>query len=93
MIALPNLGCVGYVVKTCTVLWLHRLVVNYLLSCGHLVVLVGSWHNFCILSWLVQLLKGARDRRKDTLILQEIVEVVQICLKCLPYSRLPELVF
>ena len=38
MIALPNLGCVGYVVKACTVLWLHRLVVNYLLSCGHLVV-------------------------------------------------------
>ena len=24
---------------------------------------------------------------------KEIVEVVQICLKCLPYSRLPELVF
>ena len=36
-------------------------------------------------------LKSARDRRKDTLILQEIVEVVQICLKCLLYSRLPEL--
>ena len=48
VIALPNLGSVGYVVKACTVLWLHQLVVNYLLSCGCLVVLVGLWHNFCI---------------------------------------------
>ena len=92
VITLPNLGCVGYMVKACTVLRLHWLVVNYLLSCGRLVVFVGLWHNFCILSWLVWL-KECRDRRKDTLILQEIVEVVQICLKYLPYSRLPELVF
>ena len=35
MIAVPNLGCVGYVVKACTVLQLHRLVVNCLLGCGH----------------------------------------------------------
>ena len=55
VIALPNLGCVGYVVKACTVLQLHRLVVDYLLSCGRLVVLVGLWHNFCILSQLVWL--------------------------------------
>ena len=55
MIALPNLGIVGCVVKACTVLRLHRLVANYLLSCGRLVVLVGLWHNFCILSWLVWL--------------------------------------
>ena len=41
VIALPNLGSVGYMVKMCTVLWLHRLVVNYLLSCGCLVLLVG----------------------------------------------------
>ena len=25
MIAVPNLGCVGYVVKVCIVLWLGRL--------------------------------------------------------------------
>ena len=55
MIAVPNLGCVGYVVKACTVLWLHRLVVNCLLGHGHLVALVGLWHNFCILSRLVRL--------------------------------------
>ena len=55
MIAVPNLGCVGYVVKVCTVLQLHRLVVNCLIGCGHLVVLVGLWHNFCILSQLVRL--------------------------------------
>ena len=41
VIALPNLGSVGYMVKACTVLQLHRLVINYLLSCGRLVVLVG----------------------------------------------------
>ena len=55
VITLPNLGCVGRMVKACTVVRLHRLVVNYLLSCGRLVVLVGLWHNFCILSWLVWL--------------------------------------
>ena len=55
VIAVPNLGCVGYVVKACTMLRLHWLVINCLLGCGHLVVLVGLWHNFCILSWLVQL--------------------------------------
>ena len=55
MIAVPNLGCVGYVVNACTVLWLHRLVINCLLGCGRLVVLEGLWHNFCILSWLVRL--------------------------------------
>ena len=55
VITLPNLGCVGHMVKACTILWLHELVVNYFLSCGCLVVLVGLWHNFCILSQLVQL--------------------------------------
>ena len=49
MIAVPNLGCVGYVVKACIVLRLHRLVFNCLLSCGHLVALVGLWHNFLYL--------------------------------------------
>ena len=94
VIALSNLGSVGYMVKVCTVLRLHRLVVNYLLSCGRLVVLVGLWHNFCILFGAGLCgLKSVRGRREDTLILQEIVEVVQNCLKCLPYSRLPELVF
>ena len=34
VITLSILGCVGYMVEACTVLWLHRLVVNYLLSCG-----------------------------------------------------------
>ena len=55
VITLPNLGCVGYMVKACTVLRLHRLVINCLLSYRCLVVLVGLWHNFCILSRLVQL--------------------------------------
>ena len=55
VIALPNLGCVGYVVKACIVLRLCRLVVNCLLSHGHLVALEGLWHNFCILSRLVRL--------------------------------------
>ena len=54
-ITLPNLGCVGYMVEACTILQLHQLVVNYLLSCGRLVDFVGLWHNFCILSRLVQL--------------------------------------
>ena len=40
VVVLPNLGGVGYVVKACTVLQLHRLIFNYLLSCGRLVVLV-----------------------------------------------------
>ena len=35
MIAVPNLGCVGYVVKACIVLRLCRLVVSCLLSRGH----------------------------------------------------------
>ena len=55
MIAVPNLGCVGFVVKACIVLRLRRLVINCLLGCGRLVVLVGLWHNFCILSRLVRL--------------------------------------
>ena len=55
VIVMPNLGCVGYIVKACIVLRLHRLVVNCLLGCGHLVAFVGLWHNFCILSRLVQL--------------------------------------
>ena len=55
VITLSNLGCVGYMIEACTVLRLHWLVVNYLLSCGHLVVSVGLWHNFCILRWLVRL--------------------------------------
>ena len=37
MIVVPNLGCVGYVVKACIVLWLCRLVVNCLLGRGYLV--------------------------------------------------------
>ena len=60
MIAVPNLECVEYVVKACTVLRLHRLVVNCLLGRGHLVALVGLWHNFCILSQLVQLKEGKK---------------------------------
>ena len=40
MIAVPNLGCVGYAVKACTMLRLHQLVVNCLLGRGHLVALV-----------------------------------------------------
>ena len=55
VIVVPNLGCVGYVVKVCTVLRLHQLVINCLLGRGHLVALVGLWHNFCILSQLVRL--------------------------------------
>ena len=55
VIAVPNLGCVGYVVKAYIVLWLRQLVVNCLLCRGHLVALVGLWHNFCILSRLVRL--------------------------------------
>ena len=40
MIAVPNLGCVGYVVKACFVLRLYQLVVNCLLGHGHLVASV-----------------------------------------------------
>ena len=60
VIAVPNLGCVGYVVKACTMLRLHRLVVNCLLGRGHLVALVGLWHNFCILSRLVWFKEGKK---------------------------------
>ena len=60
VIAVPNLGCVGYVVQACTVLRLHQLVINCLLGCGHLVALVGLWHNFCILSRLVRLKESKR---------------------------------
>ena len=60
MIAMPNLGCVGYVVKVCTMLRLHRLVVNCLLGRGHVVALVGLWHNFYILSQLVWLKESKR---------------------------------
>ena len=59
VIVVPNLGCVGHVVEACIMLRLHKLVVNCLLGCGHLVALVGLWHNFCILSWLVRL-KGCK---------------------------------
>ena len=55
VIAVPNLGCVGYAVKVCIMLRLCPLVVNCLLGHGHLVALVGLWHNFCILSRLVRL--------------------------------------
>ena len=55
VIVVPNLGCVGYVVGACTMLWLCQLVVNCLLGRGHLVALVGLWHNFCIFSQLVWL--------------------------------------
>ena len=55
VIAVPNFRCVGYVVELCIVLRLRRLVVNCLLGRGHLVALVGLWHNFCILSRLVRL--------------------------------------
>ena len=55
MIVVPNLGCVGYVVKAFIVLRLCQLVINCLLSRGHLVALVGLWYDFCILSRLVQL--------------------------------------
>ena len=34
VIAMPNLGCVGYVVKACIMLQLHRLVINCLLGRG-----------------------------------------------------------
>ena len=60
VIAVPNLGCVGYVVKACIVLRLRRLVINCLLGHGHLVALVGLWHNFCILSQLVWLKESKR---------------------------------
>ena len=55
VIAVPNLGCVGYVVKACTMLRLRQLVINCLLGGGHLVALVELWHNFCSFSRLVQL--------------------------------------
>ena len=37
VIVVPNLGCVGYIVKACTVLRLRQLVINCLLGHGHLV--------------------------------------------------------
>ena len=55
MIAVPNLGCVGYVVMACIVLWLRRLSLTAYWVVGILVALVGLWHNFCILSRLVWL--------------------------------------
>ena len=55
VIVVPNLGCVGHVVEACIVLQLRQLVINCLLGRGHLVALVGLWHNFCILSQLVWL--------------------------------------
>ena len=59
---------------------------------GILVALVGLWHNFCILSRLVRL-KECKIEERTRSSFKKIVEVVQICLKCLLYSRLPELVF
>ena len=59
---------------------------------GILVALVGLWHNFCILSRLVRL-KECKIEERTCSSFKKIVEVVQICLKCLPYSRLSELVF
>ena len=91
--AVPNLGCVGYVVKVCTMLRLHQLVVNCLLGCGHLVVLVGLWHNFCIFWAGLCGLKRVRDRRKDTLILWGNSRSCSNLFEKLPYSRLSELVF
>ena len=92
MIAVPNLGCVGYVVKACIVLWLHRLSLNAYWVMGILVALVGLWHNFCILSWFVQL-KECKIEGRTHSSFKKIVEVVQICLICLLYSQLSELVF
>ena len=63
MIVVLNLVCVGYVVKACVLLRLCQLVINCLLSCGHLVALVGLWHNFCILSWLVRLKECKRWKK------------------------------
>ena len=63
VIAVPNLGCAGYVVKACIVLRLRRLVINCLLGHGHLLALVGLWHNFCILSRLVQLKECERWKK------------------------------
>ena len=59
---------------------------------GILVALVELWHNFCILSQLVRL-KECKIEERTCSSFKKIVEVVQICLKCLPYSQLPELVF
>ena len=55
MIAVPNLGCVGYVVKACIVLRLCWLSLTAYWVVGILVALVGLWHSFCILSGLVRL--------------------------------------
>ena len=92
MIAVPNLGCVGYVVKVCVVLRLRWLSLTAYWVVGILVALVGLWHNFCILSWLVWL-KECKIEGRTRSSFKKIVEVVQICLKCLPYSQLPELFF
>ena len=82
MIAVPNLRCVRYVVKACIMLWLHQLVVNCLLGPGYLVALVGLWHNFCIMSWLVWLKRVKEIEERTRSSFKEIVAVVQICLKC-----------
>ena len=42
VIAVPILGCVGYVVKACTMLWLHWLVINCLLGRRHFWWLGGA---------------------------------------------------
>ena len=47
-----------------------------LLCFNYLGFMVGLWHDFCILSRLVQL-ERVRDRRMDMLILQEKEEDVQ----------------
>ena len=67
MIAVPNLRCVEYVVKACVVIRLHRLSLTAYWVVGILVALVGLWHNFCILSWLVWLKECKVE--KDMLIL------------------------
>ena len=38
-------------------------------------------------------LKECKIEERTRSSFKKIVEVVQICLKCLPYSQLPELVF
>ena len=38
-------------------------------------------------------LEGCKIEGRTRSSFKKIVEVVQICLKCLPYRRLPELVF
>ena len=84
---MSNLGHVDLFAVDFLGLRLHQVVVNLLLGSWAFVVYLGLWHDFVVFEPACAATESEIEGRTHSSFKKK-VEVVQICLKKMPYSRL-----